>query len=293
MLSNSLRAKTTTTGTGQLTLSRRGSYPMPSDHPLYSAINEMEIGYTIKNLSGVSIETGVGTIVSSGTILQRSYPKQTWNPSTNALLIDKTLSQVNLTESEYDVDFTLSTFNFNSCDAMEGATVRAMIPDQFIELSSSTLQIDALKVYYIPFRNKSHAKITGLCIRHAGTAAASFVVGIHQRKHNGQPGKPIYKSAITAIVTAEGINYFPFSGGSKILANGEYFISMVSDITTFCQRSAKQSPVWLGLNATNHLSAANQYLTETITGTIDIPDTLGTLTQVAPTYVHLLAPYYA
>lgn len=293
MLVDLLKATTTTTGTGAVALARKNSFPMPSDHPIFSAVNGLEIGYSIKTSGGVVVETGIGTLSSNGASLARTYVHTTWAAGTNTLTIAKNASAVNLTESSYDVDFGLNAVNvLNSADCRDGATNRVLMQPNIASFGSSTIALTAYVVYYIPFEVKSLSYVSGFCVRHSGATAPNYVFALHQRKNNGNPGPIIYSSASAAIGTLEGVNNFPFTAGNKMIPAGQYFISMCCDATDTIFRANGTSsfnPTTMGANSTTHITSCVQYLTETITAPLAIPASHGTLAEVHTSYVPVVS----
>jgi hypothetical protein len=293
MLVDLLKATTTTTGTGAVALARKNSFPMPSDHPIFSTVNGLEIGYSIKTSGGVVVETGIGTLSSNGASLARTYVHTTWSAGTSTLTIAKNAAAVNLTESSYDVDFGLNAVNvLNSSDCREAATNRILLPPNVSSYSSSGLTISPYLVYYIPFEVKSLSYCSGFAIRHTGAASPNYVFALHQRKNNGNPSGIIYSSASAQIGTLEGVNTFPISGGNKMIPAGQYYISMCCDATdTIFRANATSScaPMNLGANSATHITTNVQYLTETITAPLAIPASHGTLAEVHTSYVPVVS----
>jgi hypothetical protein len=292
MLVDLLRSSTTTTGAGNLTLSRNGSNPTPADHPIFSVINGLEIGYSIKTNSGVVLETGVGTLSSNGTVLARTYVSTKWNPSTTTLSVGKNLSATNLTESSHTIEFGLNSVNvFADSDVRDASLRRLIFPEHLGSITSSTISMTALTVYYLPFKIKSLTLASGFTVRHSGASAPNYVCALHQKKMNGNPGPIIYSSASAAISTLEGHNDFPFIGGNKLIPPGDYFTSICCDATDTLFRATATSsfnPTKLGCNSTNNFQPV-QYLTETITAPMAIPPAHGTLSEIYTSYVPVVA----
>lgn len=292
MLVDLLRAVTTSTGTGALTLTRKDSHPMPSDHPIFSTVNGLEIGYSIKNGTNIVIETGIGTLSASGATLTRTYPHTTWNSGTTTLTIGKNTTAMNLSAGTYTVEFGLNAANvFGENDVRDGATNRVYLPKHLGNLGSSGISMTAYKVYYCPIKVESLIYTAGVQVRHTGATAPNYVFALHQRKNNGNPGPIIYSTASAAIGTLEGVNNFAWTGGSKMIPAGQYFISVCCDaLDTLFRASTAQGyiPTTLGSNSATHIGTNVHMLSETITAPLAIPTNHGTLTQEYVTYVPIV-----
>lgn len=283
MLVDLLRAVTTSTGTGPLTLTRKDSHPMPSDHPIFSTVNGLEIGYSIKDGTNVVLETGIGTLSGNGATLTRTYPHTTWNAGTTTLTIAKNTAAINLSAGTYTVEFGLNAANvFGENDVRDAATNRVYLPKHLGNLGTSGFALTAYKVYYCPIKVESLIYTAGVQVRHTGAAAPNYVFALHQRKNNGNPGPIIYSTASAAITTLEGVNNFAWTGGSKMIPAGQYFISMCADAIDNVYRSTTTQgylPTTLGSNSSTQIGANVQMLSETITAPLAIPPNHGTLSQ--------------
>jgi hypothetical protein len=266
---------------------------MPSDHPIFSTVNGVEIGYSIKTGAGIVVEVGRGTLSGNGATLSRTYPHTTWAAGTTTLTIAKGATAINLTDASYDVDFGLNAANvFGEHDCRDGATSRLLIPPHLGNLSAVAFSLTALKVYYMPFKVQSLSYTSGVVVRHTGAGTPNYVAALHQRKNNGNPGPAIYSSASTAITVAEGQNLFAWTGGNKMVPAGQYFISICCDAVDNVARATTTQgfmPTTLGSNNTGHIGTNVHFLSEVITAPLAIPASHGTLVEEYQTYVPIVA----
>jgi hypothetical protein len=221
MIGNAIKMTTSTTGTGNLSLSSVANYPTFADA---FALNQL-VSYSLLDSNGLFLEAGVGYL-SATTTFVRARVTATYSGGTYT---DESPSAVNLSGTTTVI-----------CTP-HAATMEAMLPtvdgqtaglNRFLSpanrnTASTTLATPVLRCYYVPFLLRCGAPIGSLSFNVTGAGAASTVarVGIYGLKSNGYMGDLM---ATTGDVATDTTGLKTTSLASAIfLAPGWYYTAFV------------------------------------------------------------------
>ena len=230
-LANWARVTTTTTGTGNLTLSAVTGYPTLND---VVGTNRRFSYAILLDSDGTPIEEGIGYL-SASTTLVRERVTATYASSTYD---DTSPSAVSLAAGTYRV------ISSGSADVIQGAALNVnrnasvgsqkLIPSQHMtanNASSTGYTCVVNRLVYVPFYLGTSAEIDALGIR-VGTGAASSSVrlGIYDIDATGHPNKLLGETGALASATSS-TDVIGTIGTPIRLQPGWYYTAIVSDGT--------------------------------------------------------------
>lgn len=187
MIANWVKASTTTTGTGTLTLSSVAGYPRPSD----AIATGVHVQYTILTSAG-DLEAGVGT-VSAGNTLTRDLITSTWAGGVYTSVAPSALS---LPAGTHEVIITQTAANtFNAAEYPQSVIANSNFVSQHIagagsaQNCSNATYVGQQTAY--PFVLTTAGVLTGFACQVSVLGASDNFFALYQCAPNGGPGKRI------------------------------------------------------------------------------------------------------
>lgn len=223
MLGNWIHTTSTTTGTGDLTVSGVTGYPTFND--VFGTGKRFY--YTILlDSDGTPLETGMGYLSASTTLVREkvlaTYSGGTYD-DTSATALSLAAGTKRVICSTEAGAMTLNPLNVNT-----SATTRVVSP--MITGSAGSLVVTTNRCYYIPFVIATPRELDAIVFRvSSGSGSTQAKVGIYTAAINGKPGDRIDQSAFQGTGTG--------ASGSKITATltarryppGLYFLAFACD----------------------------------------------------------------
>lgn len=187
MIRNWVKATTTTSGTGDLTLSPVSGFPAFGD---VFSIGDI-VAYSILNSSGEPIEEGIGSYSASNT-LTRTYPCATYSggvydgSAPSAISLSGTYTVI--ASSVRGMAPTLPRMN-------TGAAARYWFTPSLIMSSSAVRSLYAGSLYAAPVYFNAASPVDALALNVTTSGAAAVArIGIYSVGVDGKPGKLIQES---------------------------------------------------------------------------------------------------
>lgn len=223
MFGNWVRTTTTTTGTGDLTLSSVSGYPTFND--VFGTSRRFY--YTILNDSdGTPLEAGIGYLSASTTLVREkvlaTYSSSTYDDTSAAALSLAAGTKRVICSTEAGA-MSINALNVNS-----SATTRVVSP--IMPGSAGSLAVTTNRCYYIPFVISTPRELDAIVFRvSSGSGTTQAKVGIYTATINGKPGDRIDQSAFQSTGTG--------ASGTRVTATltqrryppGLYFLAFASD----------------------------------------------------------------
>lgn len=281
MLGNWIRMTTTTTGTGDLTLSSVSGYPTFNDQ--FSTTSYFM--YTILNDSdGTPIESGIGHLSASTTMVRdrilATYSSGTYDDS-NPSAISLASGTKRVICSLEQGACTATPISVNS-----SATARAIWPQNIvIPHTGTSAAVTANRCYYFPIVINTPCEISTIKFRMSSGASGAGRVGLYSATVNGKPGSLLYESAsidtsVTGVISSSitrhrpkpGLMFIAFASNSACTPNATNVSNnmqspFLGTDSTFVQASVIALYETLAGGWSNLPSTANSTLTEISTGT--------------------------
>lgn len=195
MLANWLKMTTSSTGAGNLALTRVAGLPMPNETGISDGAM---VTYVLRDSSGNPLEYGIGTWSVTGAVLARTFPIATWNGTTwvnsGTAVTAATLSgttEVLITEVAGSYEPAMrghyaTTSGFGSLIAA---------PDGVAVQSGAMGGANRLTV--VPFKMRSLKRIKGFRV-FMGAVSGNVSFGIYRLNNNGYPDKLLVSSGSVA-----------------------------------------------------------------------------------------------
>lgn len=230
MLGNWINQTTTTTGTGDLTLSAVTGYPGFND----TFGLDREFYYTILDATGLPIETGVGHL-SSSTTLVRDRPVVTYS---SGVLDDSGPAAISLTSGTKTVicaDEAGSRMVAPHVIAPSSTTAyRRVIPHAAMGYTATSVTLTRNRLYFVPIMVSGVEQIAtiramnGISGGSGGTQ--NWKLALYDSLPTGGPGKKLYESGSLAPTSLAELTYtLP---ASVRLPPGWYWLAIAHDCTT-------------------------------------------------------------
>lgn len=285
MLANGIRQTTTTTGTGNLTLSVSGSY-VPFSAKFASGTNGDPFFYAIIRASdGVGMEWGIGHLSDAATLV-RDKILATWDGSTYN---DQTPTAANLAAGTYNVECVdmsaARPIAPVSTDATASGTYRYVMPGQYAGNPAQSIGAAANTLWMVPYRLDVAATVAGISVK-VNTASTSGTLkklraALYRMDNAGHPGTVIAEAATSIDIGTTGLKNLLFAS-SVHLDPGWYFVAICTDGTpslagTNSNAGAGNCPLWgvPGGDVSGRYITISKALTYADTGTL-FPVPLGT-----------------
>lgn len=198
-----VKETTTTTGTGTLTLSAVTDWVRVSQAFAVGAYVE----YSILNSAGAPIETGIGQVGVSNTLL-RTYPMATYVSGTYD---STTPSAVNLAAGTYYVIVTGTPGSrFAAIPGMNAnATYTAIDSGHFSGNNSLTAALTTNRLYMVPFRLDAIRPMAGIQCRVSVAGGTFGSMGLYRMGPDGLPSELLQSGTFSTVGT--GIKQVSFS----------------------------------------------------------------------------------
>ena len=253
MLANWVKQKTTSTGTGDITLTSVDGFPT-----LNNTVGlDLPVSYHIlRDSDGEPIEAGIGYLSASATFVRAKITAR----YIGGVLTQTSVSAVNLgiddTDGTYRVIFApLATSVKSSLPGIDSVTsgVKRMVTSRHFlwDSNGDTKGIGANNFFIVPFELDTEMEITrcGIAVATAG-AASKIRVGVYACLPNGTPGKKLLETGDIDSTTT-GVKDVVFSSSRRLPA-GWYYVGILSNVAGVAVRAYQASrlfPTPLGLNA--------------------------------------------
>lgn len=230
MLANGIYQTTTTTGTGDLTLSAVTGFP-PFSAKFSVGSNGDPFRYAIvRDSDGVGLEWGIGHLSASNTLV-RDKIEATWNGTTYS---DLNPSALSLSADTYRVICCDNSFARPISPAATDSTIaspRYLMGAQWSGNPGASITCTANTMYLVPFRLDIAVVCSGVSakINTAATTGAlkNMRAALYSVDKNGHPGNLIAESSATSVAST-GVKAFAFPASVK-LAPGHYFVALCTD----------------------------------------------------------------
>lgn len=252
---------TSSTGTGNLTLSTKSGWFTFTDHFASGADGACDyFEYVIRDSTTlIPKEAGFGHM-SDATTFVRDHVYLTNSSGT----ISKANSPISLTGTNDVICADLASTRLRgNMNIRTSATDRYIGDSQFYSATGNIKVLNAGTLYGIPFRMDSPALISGGGVSVTTLAASSNVrIGLYRLKKNREPGNIICQTGDIATTTTGFKSGSWAAGGDRRLPAGDYFLAIKSNggNPTVYAGNANASVVpeshWLGGNGTG---STNRY----------------------------------
>jgi hypothetical protein len=270
------KAQTTTTGTGNLTLSALPGFPTP-----FQAMGSLPFSYVLLNSSNQPVEGGIATM-SSSTVMVRSRVLRTWDGTT--LTKNGSASAVSLTGTTQVICTPLDATSEALMPTVDStAGVGRYVTSAHRTVVTASASPTSLTTYYQAFLLRAGGIVSGFACN-VTTAAASggqALIGLYNLTPNGSVGSLI-TGAVTASFAVDTTGFKAQSATTpQFVPPGMYIVAFVysgSALVVAGHNSAASaliggSPFGLNGNANNPI----EYRTETV-GSLALPTSAGTTT---------------
>lgn len=253
MLANWVKQKTTSTGTGDITLTSVDGFPT-----LNNAVGlNLPVSYHIlRDSDGEPIEAGIGYLSASATFVRAKITAR----YIGGVLTQTSVSAVNLgtddTDGTYRVIFApLATSVKSSLPGIDSVTsgIKRMVTSRHFlwDSNGDTKGIGANNFFIVPFELDTEMEITrcGIEVTTAG-AASKTRVGVYACMPNGTPGNILLETGDINSSTT-GVKDVVFSSSRRLPA-GWYYVGILSNVAGVAVRAYQASrlfPSPLGLNS--------------------------------------------
>ncbi len=281
-LGNWVKQTTTTTGTGNLTLSSVSGYPTAND--VFGL--EVTFPYTIWDSTGAPIECGTGHLSTSSTLV-RDFVRATYSGGTYTS-VNSTTGQVSLASSTYTVgcsvdDSSLYIEPSRTFSRVHGTTnARIHSPRNITSRNATTITWNnANRLYAYPIYIAERGPFDAFVVR-CSTAAGASDIGLYDVGIDGLPGNLVVST--TAVSFAGTMNYATFT--SQSIQPGWYYLAFNSSVGTQTTYSALlEENIGYGVDLVNNQPFL--YKTQTA-GTL--PNPYGTPTIIGNSISNGLVP---
>lgn len=196
MLANWVRATSSTTGTGDLTLSAVSGYPQPSDA---FAVGQRWAYCLLDDSTGAPVEAGIGYL-SAGTTFVREYPTATYvgGTLTTSSVTAATLSGTTRLICAATAEAT--PVNPPNIDPSAGSRV---FSPYLCPVTGGTMAVTTDRCYYVPVMLNTVRELDAIIFRvSSGSGTSTAKVGIYRANGSGRPGDKIEESASLSTGTA-------------------------------------------------------------------------------------------
>lgn len=221
MFGNAIKQTTSSTGTGNLTLSSVSGYPQFSD---VFALNQ-QFSYVLLDSGDKFIEAGIGYLSGSTTLVRAkvssTYVSSTYNASTATAASLSGTTTVICALHAATTEAPLATVDSQS------ASVNRFLLSAHHNNSLTTQTMGADRLYYTPFLLRTGAQITALSISVATLAVGSSAkAGIYTCNEKGYIGS-LLASVSGLDCTSTGVKTVSL-GSPVFLPAGWYYIGFVA-----------------------------------------------------------------
>lgn len=281
-LGNWVKQTTTTTGTGNLTLSSVSGYPTAND--VFGV--EVTFPYTIWDSTGAPIECGTGHL-STSTTLVRDFVRATYSAGTYTS-VNSATGQVNLAAGTYTIGCSIDDSSVyvepaRTFSRVHGtANYRIHSPRNILVRNATTVAWNtANRLYAFPIYISERGPFDAFVVR-CSTAAGNSDIALYEVGPDGLPGNLVVSSA--AVSFAGNMNFATFT--SQAIQPGWYFFAFNTSLTTQTTYSALlEDNIGHGVDLVNNQPFV--YKTQTA-GTL--PNPYGTPTTIGSSISNGLVP---
>lgn len=231
MLANWARATTTTTGTGNLTLSGVSGFPTPND--VY-ATNLWFYYSILDDSTGAPLECGIGYLSASTTLVRQkvlaTFASSVYDDtSPSAVSLASGTKLVVLSPLQHSLDV-----NIPWVDTAVGTNNKAINNGAIaVGLSGSNgYQFNgADRIECFPWKHTYGGEVNSFKI-HVSTSDSGKIarVGLYEINTNGTPGDLIVEGSSTFDLSSNGMKTSTFT--ARVIPPGWYFIAILSDTGT-------------------------------------------------------------
>lgn len=227
-LGNWVKQTTTTTGTGNLTLSSVSGYPTAND--VFGL--DVTFPYTIWDSTGAPIECGTGHLSTSSTLV-RDFVRATYSGGTYTST-NSTTGQVSLATGTYTIGCSVddSSVHIEPARAFSRvhgtANQRIHSPRNLLTRTATTITINSSnRVFAYPIYIAERGPFDAFVCR-CSTAVGTTDFALYEVGSNGLPGALVVSSV--GVTCANGINFATFT--SQVIQPGWYYMAFNSSATT-------------------------------------------------------------
>ena len=220
-LGNWVKQTTTTTGTGNLTLSSVSGYPTAND--VFGL--DVTFPYTIWDSTGAPIECGTGHLSTSSTLV-RDFVRATYSGGTYTST-NSTTGQVNLAAGTYTIGCSIDDSSVyvepaRTFSRVHGtANARIHSPRNIMQRNSSALAWNnANRLYAFPIYIAERGPFDAFVVR-CTTAAGLSDLALYEVGPDGLPGKLLV--AAVGVAFSGAVNYATFAAQS--IQPGWYYMA--------------------------------------------------------------------
>ena len=195
MLANWIKATTTTTGTGAITLTQVTGFPAVGDWFSDGAV----MAYAITDSSDNPVESGIGTYIASGTSLARSMVQATYASAT--LAKDGTsITAATLAGTSKVYVSAIAGAVAPGIRAVNPAAGLGMLVGAFVDgLNVTGGVVAANRLYVTEYKHQSPRRVLGFRA-FVGTASGNIRFGLYRINNDGSLGKLVVDTGSKATV---------------------------------------------------------------------------------------------
>ena len=244
MLANWTKATTTTTGTGNLSLTAITNFPLPSKSKLVGET----IGYCIVT-SDNKLETGIGTTVT-GDVLARTKVLSTFDGTTYTNAGATALTLTAGTHTVYFSDLTEQAFMALPY-ILSGPTNAAVFSTHFNSGQANVTTAAVQRNTAYPFRLETTGYLIAMAVNVGGAqASATALLGLYEAGSNGRPSKLLAATSAPLDCSTTGWKSQAVSTNIR-LTPGWYWAAL-------CITSSGSNPSFTGGSTTTHSAFGGQ-----------------------------------
>lgn len=279
MLANWVKQTTTTTGTGDLTLSSVSGFPTFNDgfgvgrHFYYTILNDAD---------GTPIESGIGHLSASTTLVRdkvlATFASSTYdNTSPTAISLASGTKRVICAGEASGFAGGAPSFNRN---ASLGATKYRTSSHVLVhDASSSAVTLTADRLYFVPYLLDCQADVDSIAVRvGTGAAGSSLRLGIYDTDHNGHPGARLGETS--ALDCSSSSTNLSGSITPIKLTQGWYWLAIVSNGAPVVGRYSYMEQSVIGSQSANLIQTYGYFYASHTFGTLPATGTTTSLSGV-------------
>lgn len=230
MLGYGIKETTATTGTGTLTLSAVTGFARFSN---VFSVGEV-VMYSLLDSSGQPLESGIGTIGASNTLI-RSRPTATYSAGTYNDITPTALSLSGTTTvicTGIPSSFSTAMPGINSTQTYSGSAAQRVLMDIRLNFGiTSSFTMTANQLYMVPYLLSTDCIATGIALRVVTGATGKLIrVGLYKFDNTSSPALLVDETSALSVATT-GVNLTGSFATNHKLTPGWYCIAFVSDGT--------------------------------------------------------------
>lgn len=233
MFANGIKQTTTTTGTGNLTLSSVSGFPTFASK-FSTGTNGDPFHYAIiRDSDGVGMEWGIGHL-SSSTVLVRDKILATWDGTST--YSDQAPTALSLAAGTYRVicvdNAAARPIAANAVDTTLSGATKYLLGAQIVANPGANVAFANGTCQLVPFRLDQVATVSGVSVKVntlASTGTTKNMRGaIYAVDKDGHPGNLIAESSAGVSTATTGVKGLTFAASVRLLP-GWYFIALLTD----------------------------------------------------------------